>query len=264
MNTTLFEQKRIAYYIQNGTGMPLVFIHGFCQDSSVWDNFIIRFPERHIIRIDIPGFGNSEQINDYSIARFAEVIYTVLKELSIEKCFFIGHSMGGYIGLEFAKKYRSMLKGLCLFHSHPYVDSASKKESRRKSIEFIKTNGAIYYVKQLMPVLFTPNYRNSNHLELAKLVFTASKYAGENIIASLEAMIDRNDNTSMLKDIKCPLLFIIGKEDTVVPNYIADTALADIASIYILKNVSHMGMLEDAKKCERIIKDFVEFIDIGF
>ena len=261
MTITNFEHKKIASYTQKGEGIPLVFVHGFCEDSSVWDGFIARFPTHHIVRIDIPGFGNSQQINNYSIARFADVVFAVLKDLKIKEHVFIGHSMGGYIGLEFAKKYGDSLKGLCLFHSHPYADTDVKKEQRKASIAFIQKNGAIYYVKQLIPALFGPNYRNNNHLQLAKLVFAASKITGENIIASLEAMIGRSDNTSVLAKAKFPMLFIIGKDDTAVPNYVEDTALPNISNIHILKNVGHMGMLENTQKCEKIIKDFAQLLE---
>ena len=257
MNTTIFEQKEIVSFSQKGEGIPLVFLHGFCADSSIWDDFITQFPGRNILRIDLPGFGLSEQIEDYSIARYAEVIHAVLENLNIKSSILIGHSMGGYVGLEYAKKYSDRLRGLCLFHSHPYADSEEKKKARKKSIRFIQNNGPIYYVKQLIPVLFTPNYNSGNHLELAKLVFKASKYTAENIIAGLEVM---HDNTEVLANLDFPALFIIGKEDTVVPDYLNDTAQPNIASIHLLKNVAHMGMLENPKKCARIIKDFVDFV----
>ena len=169
--------------------------------------------------------------------------------------------MGGYVGLEFAKKYGSLLKGLCLFHSHPYADTEEKKKGRQKGIEFIRRNGHIHFVKQLVPNLFTPNYAQNNHLLLAKLVFSASQMKAENIIAGLEVMAGRNDNTAVLDTINCPTLFIIGKEDLVVPAYVKETARPDISSVHILKNVAHMGMFEATKKCERILKDFIKLID---
>lgn len=262
MNTTKFENSSIASYLQKGTGIPLVFVHGFCEDSTVWDSFITKFPDQKILRIDLPGFGQSDQIVNYSIDRFADVVYQVLQDLKIEKCIFIGHSMGGYVALSFAKKYGDLLKGLCLFHSHPYADTKEKKESRKKSIEFIKKNGHIYYVKQLVPALFSKNFANSNHLELAKMEFKASKYKAENIIAGLEVMIGRDDHTEVFEKANYPFLFIIGKEDKVVPDYLDDTAMADISSIHVLKGIGHMGMIEAPKQCEKIIKNFINMFEI--
>lgn len=262
MNTYIFEEKKIAYYPLKGEGLPLVFVHGFCEDSSVWDEILKRFPDRNIIRIDLPGFGQSEQIKDYSIPRFAQMVYELLDSLNIKACIYIGHSMGGYVGLELAKNNGHILKGFCLFHSHPYADTPDKKLHRRKSIDFIQENGHIYYVKQLFPALFTKSYMSSHHLELAKMVFKASKYEATNIIAGLEMMMSRADNTAVLEHIECPVLFIIGKEDTIVPAYLSDTALPNIASIQVMKKVAHMGMLESPKKCEVMIKDFIKLVNL--
>ncbi len=261
MQSIQFEQRTISYYLQQGEGIPLVFVHGFCEDSTVWNDFIQRFPSQTILRIDLPGFGQSELIEDYSIARYAEVVNNVLDLVGMKSCILIGHSMGGYVSLEFAKKHPEKLKGLCLFHSHPYADSEDKKAGRKKSIDFINKNSSIYYVKQLIPKLFTKSYQGSNHLELAKLVFSASQYSTEGIIAGLECMIGRSDNTEVLSSLNIPFLFIIGKEDTVVPDYTKETARPNIASIHLLPDVAHMGMLEVPKKCERIIKDFVSVVE---
>ncbi len=260
MRETTFEGKKITSYRQKGSGIPILFLHGFCADSSIWNDFILRFPEQNILRIDIPGFGASEQIPDYSISRYADVIKAVIDDYKIDQFVFVGHSMGGYIALEFAKKYAHYLKGLCLFHSHPYKDSPEKLENRKKSIEFIEKNGSIYYVKQLLPALFPAGYANSNHLEMAKLVFTASKYSAENIIAGIEVMMRRPENVEVLGKVNFPILFITGRVDTVVPEYQDAMAKTNIASIHILPNVAHMGMIEKPKKCERIIKAYLQLL----
>lgn len=262
MQETIFEGKKIISFKQKGTGVPILFLHGFCADSSIWNDFILQFPNHFLLRIDLPGFGLSEQIPAYSITRYADVIKAVLDAHKIEQCIFIGHSMGGYVALEFAKKYPDRLKGLCLFHSHPYQDTSEKTVTRQKSIDFIKTNGHIYYVKQLIPALFPPGYAGSNHLEVAKLVYTASKYSADNIVAGLEAMMDRSDNADVLEQLDFPILFIVGKEDTIVPQYQAAMAKATIASIEILPDVAHMGMLESPKKCGKRIKAYLKLLEI--
>ena len=261
MRITNFEQSNLASYAQSGEGLPLVFLHGFCEDSTVWDNFILKFHNRYIIRIDLPGFGKSDAIASSSIVRYSDAVYAVLSDYNIQKCLLIGHSMGGYVALEFAKKHPELLQGICLFHSHPYADSETKKAARNKSIEFIQNNGPIHYVKQLIPALFPPKYGNRNHMALAKLTFTASQLKSENIIAALESMRDRSDNQDTLKQMQCPALFIIGREDNVVPDYLEDIALLTIASIHVLDGVAHMGMIESPDKCQKIIKQFLEFIE---
>lgn len=260
MSTLIFNERKINYFAK-GRGLPIVFLHGFCEDSSVWDDFISVFKSNKVIRIDLPGFGNSDPIDQPTVENFADTVKSVLDHLDIKKCILVGHSMGGYVSLAFAKKYESYLKGLTLFHSFPYADSPEKKENRQKSIEFIKRNSHYHYIKQLFPNLFPPKFLSSNNFLVNKMIHRASSFPQAGIIGGLEMMMNRPDNSEVLSQISCPVLFIIGKEDEVVPfdKSMEQTALPDVAHIHVLEGVGHMGMFEATKKTQNIIKNFVSF-----
>lgn len=255
-----FNEQKINYSAR-GKGATIVFLHGFCEDSSVWDDFISVFKYNKIIRIDLPGFGSSEPIANPSVELFADVVKSVLDHLEIKKCTLIGHSMGGYVSLAFAKKYESSLNGLGLFHSFPYADSEEKKAGRMKSIEFIKKNSHFHYVKQLFPNLFPTAFLSSNNFLVNKMIHRASSFPQAGIIGGLEMMKNRPDNSEVLEGIKYPVLFIIGKDDEVVPfdKSMEQTALPNIAHIHVLEGVGHMGMFEATKETRKIIKQFVKF-----
>ena len=255
-------------YVVEGKGIPIVFIHGFCEDLSVWDEFIAAFlppprtqNENKIIRIDLPGFGGSAPVEGVTIEYIADCVKAVLDHLQVIQCVMIGHSMGGYVSLAFAKKHASYLLGLGMFHSHPYADTEAKKEGRRKSIEFIHKNGHILFVKQLVPKLFAPAFASSNNFLVNKMIHRASSFSAKGIIEGLNAMINRPDNSEVLKKIKCPVMFIIGKEDVLVPFELSieQTALPNVSYIHVLEKVGHMGMYEARKETQRWIKNFVEF-----
>ena len=260
MPTLTFKKRKINYLTQ-GKGAPLVLLHGFCEDSSVWDNFISEFNSNKIIRIDLIGFGSSEPMENPSVELAAEAVKAVLDHLDIQQCTLIGHSMGGYVSLAFAKKYESYLDGLGLFHSHPYADSEEKKAGRTKSIEFIKRNSHIHYVKQLFPNLFPPAFLSSNRFLINKMTHRASSFSKEGIIGGLQMMMNRSDQSEVLKKIKCPVLFIVGLEDKVVPleKCLEQTALPDVSDIQILEGIGHMGMFEATKATQKIIQNFIEF-----
>jgi pimeloyl-ACP methyl ester carboxylesterase len=258
MPITTFQNKKIGFSVQ-GKGTPIVFLHGFCEDSRMWDDFLTLFPRRKIVRIDLPGFGKSESQNKPSISGMAAAVKAVFDHLNIEKCVLIGHSMGGYVGLEFAKNYGKQLLGLGLFHSHPYEDTAEKKAGRAKSINFIRRNGHIHYIKQVIPSLFAFDFNKGYQFEVNKMLYHAAQYSPEGIISALEAMQHRVDNSAVLERIDCPVLFIVGKEDTAVPmeESLNQTALPKIADIHILPSIGHMGMFEAKRKTAKIIKNFL-------
>ena len=263
MKFITYQDKKIAYKTE-GKGAAVVLLHGFCEDSSIWEEFRVDLLEENyrVIRIDLPGFGKSEVLPDASIEQMAEAVHAVLLKLNLAKVVFIGHSMGGYVGLAFARLYPELLMGLGLFHSHPYADSEEKKENRRKSVAFIQRQGHALFVKQLIPGLFNQRFAKSNAFLIEKLTYRAARGKSAGIIAAQKAMIERPDETSTLKSLNVPVLFIIGEEDQAVPPENAEQIhLPQAASIHILEKVGHMGLFEARKQTQRIVRQFVQFCE---
>lgn len=260
MQIVTFLQKKIAYSIE-GSGAPLVLLHGFCEDSSIWDDFIQDINNSLIIRIDLPGFGKSEFLPNASIEQMADGVKAVLDQENIERCVMIGHSMGGYVAIAFAEKYEDRLLGLGMFHSHPFEDSEEKKQNRRKSIDFISRYGHALYVKQLIPSLFANLFATSNEFLINRLIHNAMQFTSAAITQALEAMINRTDRSGVMTKLHIPILFIIGKQDETVPYDISlrQTHLPAVADIHILPRVAHMGMFRAKDETVKIVNDFVEF-----
>ncbi len=262
MKFITFQNSKIAYKTE-GKGTAVVFVHGFGADSTLWDDFKPEILKAgyQVITIDLPGFGKSELIENASIETMAEMVHELLLQLNLEKIVYIGHSMGGYIGMAFAEKYSDRLLGLGMFHSHPYADTAEKKEGRRRSMEVVRAKGTPLFVKQLIPGFFTPKFAKSNSFVVDKLVHRASVYSPAAIINALQAMHDRPDRSEILKNFPHPVLFIIGKEDTAVPQDASmnQTTLPAVSSIVILEEVAHMGMLEARKKSQQAVLEFLQW-----
>lgn len=260
MEQTTFNNRKIAYEV-SGTGFPLVLIHGFCEDHQVWEEAMLELENWQIIRIDLPGFGQSETLADSSVEHFAGAIKQVLDVLDIASCIMVGHSMGGYSTLAFAELYPEYLKGFGIFHSHPFADSDEGREKRQKSIDFISKNGHILYVKQLIPKLFPPSFITSKRFLVDRMVFNASRYTSEGIIGGLQAMRDRPDRTDVLRNSSVPVLFVLGEKDDLIPfeKQLEQTHLPQIATVRIFPQLGHMGMVEAPKKTGRAIDKFCHF-----
>jgi pimeloyl-ACP methyl ester carboxylesterase len=262
MQTILFQDKKVAYYTGGVKGTPLVFLHGFCEDSSMWDDFLEIFEDEYqTIRVDLPGLGKSDPVEGVTIEFMAKAVLAVLEELRVEKFILVGHSMGGYVSLEIGKIAGDRIIGLGLFHSHPFADTDDKKESRDKAINFIESHGHQLFVKQFIPNLFAVDFAKSNTFLVDKMIHRASRYTQEGIIGALNAMKNRSDNASVLKDFPAPVLFIIGELDEAIPYDISieQTHLPAIADIHILPKVGHMGMFRAKKETQGIVRRFVRF-----
>lgn len=260
MEFYIFNNAKIAFKEQKGNGIPIVFIHGFCEDHHIWEEYLVSFANRHLILMDLPGSGHSDLIPDLTIENMAKAIAALLGNLAIKKCLLIGHSMGGYIGISFAQQFPDFLIGLGLFHSHPFGDTAQKKITRNKGIEFVNKNGTALFVKQLMPKLFPVNFFKNNRFLIDTLIFRASTIPDLVIISYLKAMKDRPDQSEVLKQLTIPVLFIIGEKDEAIPKTFSlkQTLLPDIADIHFLPNIGHMGMFEAQKTTVKIIRNFAK------
>ena len=136
-----FREKSL-HYKKEGTGEALVLIHGFLENLSMWDEMAVELSKTNqVIRIDLPGFGKSDCIEDiHSMALFAECIKQLLNELNIVKFTLIGHSMGGYAGLELLKICPEKINHFILFHSTAKADSEKKKTIDHVQLKWLRTN----------------------------------------------------------------------------------------------------------------------------
>ena len=254
----IYRQTQIVYKT-TGTGSPVVLIHGFAEDSTIWDNQVDFLKDKYRLIIpDLPGSGKSELIKnkEAGIEDYAAIIKQILDKEKIEKCIMIGHSMGGYITLSFAEKYATSLIAFELFHSSAYADDELKIETRNKAIDFINKNGTEPFLKTSIPGLF---YDTGNSGIINALLEKGKTFLPESLVQYYQAMIGRPDRTAVLMNTSLPVLFIMGEHDKAVPikHSLEQCHMPKKAHIYILRNSAHMGMLEETKKTNEILAKFL-------
>lgn len=257
----VFNTSKVAYE-QVGQGPHLVLLHGFCEDSTMWADFVPLLSKKYsILTIDLSGFGESDLLPVSSIAAMADAVNAVLEHLSIEECVLVGHSMGGYVGLSFAERYSNKLLGLGLFHSHPYADSPEKIVNRQKTIRFIERHGIAPFAGQFVRNLFAPSFVKEHAVFIDELIHKTSMHHSDAVIAASYAMIDREDKSAVLENLTCPALFIVGKQDNAIPlkNSMKQLSLAPTSSVHVFEDIGHMGMFEAPSYTLEIIVDFMDF-----
>jgi pimeloyl-ACP methyl ester carboxylesterase len=257
-----YNHKNI-YYRKYGSGKPVMLVHGFGEDGTIWNNQIAALQNHYLLLIpDLPGSGKSEMLteNNISIADYAEVLKAILAEEKISECSMLGHSMGGYIALAFAEKYPEALNGLGLVHSTAYADTDLKITTRKKAIEFIQANGSQAFLKTSTPNLFFDKAKNKTAID--NLIAEGENFSQAALVQYYNAMIGRKDTTAVLKNFGKPILFIIGQYDQAVPfaDSMQQTYLPSYAFIHILRSSAHIGMLEETDKTNKILASFLQSI----
>lgn len=252
----------MIYSAKYGSGKPLLFIHGFCEDSTMWEGFSQPFiGEYEVILVDLPGFGQSTMPSEaFTIKGVADQLADWMNSLKIRNAIVIGHSLGGYVALELAKHHPELLSGLGLFHSTAFADPPEKQETRNKVIEFVKQNGVQVFADSFVPELFYSKNRNRLTAEIDQAVMTARQTSLDTLIGYTKAMRDRRGRTDVLKSFNKPILFIAGDQDTSVP---IDKSEAQIPMIKngttrILRDTGHMGMFEAKEESVHLINRFLK------
>ncbi|NQV02879.1 MAG: alpha/beta hydrolase [Bacteroidia bacterium] len=259
MKTIRYRGKKIAF-IDRGEGPCLVLLHGFTESSGIWKQFIRHLSSRfRVVAVDMPGFGKSDSLAEvHSMELMAGMVKNVLQELGIRQCVMTGHSMGGYVTLAFARLYPRMLKGICIFHSHPYADTPEGLQNRERAIEVIRGD-KFNFIMQFIPTLFPDGSHEKYRKQIDNLIREASGLTREAILAAMIGMKEREDSVEILKKLKVPVLFILGMKDIKIPMERAGEMilLPKHSESLILQDVAHMGFYEAPRITLRTLRDFV-------
>jgi pimeloyl-ACP methyl ester carboxylesterase len=244
-------QKKNIFFTDEGSGKTIVFLHGFTESLKIWTGFATLFAKKYrVITIDLPGHGKSDCVAAvHTMELMADVVCAVLKKQKAGKCLMVGHSMGGYVTLAFAAKYPKMLSAFCLFHSHIFADTQAEQENRNRTIAVVNRD-KFSYVAQFIPSLFPVEVHKKFSKQIQRLIQRASKMEKEGVVAALEGMKVRKDQSEVLDKTALPVLFILGLKDSRAPvarlwEMISRPAVSEIL---LLRDCGHMGYIEEPEK----------------
>lgn len=241
------------HYSTAGSGPAVVLLHGFLESKEIWEPFISEFSEYgRVVTIDLPGHGQSGCIAEvHSMELMAEAVNAVLEQLKLEKCDFIGHSMGGYVMLAFLEKYPGKVKDIMLLNSHPQEDPEEKKEVRTRSVEVVKKNKKAY-ISMAISNLLTPEDDKKFAAEVEELKERAYKFPTAGITAALEGMKTRKDRTNLLRNFKGTKVIVAGKEDPIMElDLITGIAKSCNCTFFVLPG-GHLSYLESEEEFRKL------------
>lgn len=242
---------RLAYE-RRGHGTPMVLLHGYPLDHHLWDEIAPLLEDRFdLILPDLRGFGGSSTVDSfYAMEDIAGDIAALLDHLKIEKTAVVGHSMGGYVALAFARLYPKRVSGIGLVSSQVLADAPDRKEGRYKSAAEVADKGIASVVETM-----TPKFTSSSQLQ---------KFARDSMerqqpaayIGALKAMAERVDSTPLLSTFHFPVVLIHGDSDSLIPIDRAREVKAALPKAYLVEisGAGHMPMMEDKERTAEALK----------
>jgi 3-oxoadipate enol-lactonase len=274
------------WYVDRGSGIPLLLVHGFPLDHAMWVGQIDALggrtpgmlvgeafmsappaqsppaPKCRVIAPDLRGFGRSGRNGNDKVTmdQFADDLAGLLDALAIdEPVILCGLSMGGYIAFQFWKKYPARLRGLILCDTRASADSPEAAAGRLSMADRVLREGPAPLVEAMMPRLFAETTRRQHPQMVQRLqgVMMASDPVG--IAAAARGMVDRPDMTAVLGQIRCPTLVIVGQSDAISPpaemRGIAEAIPG--AQFTEIPAAGHMAPLENAPAVNAAIAGFL-------
>ena len=195
---------------------PLVLLHGYPFDHTLWDQVTARL-NCEVIAPDLRGFGgNPIGSEEPSLEVMAEDVAHLLQQKTQSRCVIAGFSMGGYVALAFAERHAPLVAGLGLINSQALADTEQTRTARRTMIEKVRREGPRAAVEAALPKLFAQ--ANPAKEELARFPRRAAEQAGAAGISwALEAMARRPDRSAVLERLQVPLLLVHSTEDQFIP-----------------------------------------------
>lgn len=240
----------------------LLLIHGFPLDSAMWELQLQDLADvARVIAPDLRGHGRSDSVpGPYNMELFSKDIAGLLDYLSIDQPVVVcGLSMGGYIALDFYRRYPERVAGLILTATRAGADSDEGKAGRNKAVATVEGEGIEPIIAGMLPKLMAPDsYEDDELVDFVKEIMEGTSVEG--MIGALQAMRDRPDSTSTLAKIAVPTLIIHGEADQLIPIAEAEAMYRAIeeAEMVVIEDAGHLPNLEQPDVFNDAVIDFLE------
>lgn len=249
-------------YTDTGAGRPVVLIHGYPFNRSLWNEQVTALSVNHrVITPDLRGFGESEASDGTAtMNRMAQDVALLLDHLEIARATIAGLSMGGYVALAFYKQFAARVRALILADTRAQADTDEGKQTRAQQAEKALTEGMAGIADAMLPKLLTPE-TVSKRPEIVKRVRDMMlKTKPEGAAAALHGMAERDDQTSLLAKITVPALILVGAEDAITPVADSEQMHQAIAGsrLVVLEKAGHVSNLERTDEFNQALLDFLQ------
>ncbi len=242
---------------------PILFLHGFPFNGSLWKPQIEFFQDKRIVLApDLRGHGSGPKGNaPWMILDYVDDLHELLVKAKIEQVILCGHSMGGYIALEFIHKYPQMVQSLILAGSRADADSNEAKDQRYKTLEKIREEGLESFAEDFSKLVLA-DVRSKEKKELMTTVqdMILSNEV-EDVMLVIGALASRKDSTQNLKEISCPTMVIVGAEDKVTSWGVNHSMARRITNCQFAKvaKAGHLVNIEQPEKFNDLIDTFINY-----
>lgn len=259
---SVFHREITVGYEDEGSGEPLVLVHGHPFNRSMWRPQTEYFSRagRRVITPDLRGYGDSTVTPGATpLATFARDLVDLLDHLGIERCTLGGLSMGGQIVMECYRLFPERISALLLADTFAAAETPDGKTARYDMAERLLREGMSGYAHEVLDKMVSPDTIAARPDVAAHVLEMMTTTPPEGAAAALRGRAERPDYTELLPRITVPTLVVVGSEDTYTPvsdarhlnEHIPDSRLT------IIEQAAHMPNLEQPHTFNAALHEFL-------
>lgn len=253
-----------------GSGPPVVLLHGFPLDHTMWDAQIEALSGQfRVIAPDLRGFGASSLAADdaeqgVGMERYAADVIALFDWLQIaEPVVLVGFSMGGYAAWQAALRWPERLRGLAPCDTRAAADADEARAGRMKMAEAAMQAGNSSPALAMLPKLVAPTTQEERPDVVERIRGIIERQSAEAIAAAQRGMARRVDVRGELNSIAAHSLCIVGVADAISPPkemheiavLLAKSGTDDVRLTEI-ENAGHMSPMENPAAVTEAIRRF--------
>ena len=247
-------------YDEGGAGMPVLFVHGFPHDRSLWTPQMQGLTvQARCYAVDLRGFGETTASPPYSMDQYADDLAGLMDVLHIERAVIAGLSMGGYIALAMWRRHPARVRGFVLSNTRAGADSDEGREKRRNLMKVARDQGSSAVADAMITGMLGKTTRARRPETVNAVHRMISSAPVEGVIGALQAMMDRPDSTPTLATIEVPTLVVTGDEDALIPIEDVRSMHAAIrgSSLEVITGAGHLSNLERPAAFNHVVSEFL-------
>lgn len=273
--TEIFPNQKIRVdgikmnYVKIGAGKPLILIHGWANNWEGWIPLVNNLKSKFTLYlIDLPGFGDSGNLSQYSVEKAAEYVSMFIRLISKEKTTVLGLSMGSFVAAETAKTYPHLVESAILLG--PLIKNGRRLSKLYLSSLMLRAFNKTYLTQQTLRKLVDARliaYTVSKYFNMYKfdrkmvdLYGTRGKKKMRiETFIQMGLSVNQYNYEETLKEISVPTLLVYGREDRIAPYGKAAKLLTqnNNLKLEVIPDCGHMVHWEQTEKLSSSICKFL-------
>lgn len=250
-------------YEDVGRGLPVVFLHGFPHDRTLWSAQRGALASQvRCLTPDGRGFGLSSTHGPHSVDQYADDVVALLDHLGIARAVVCGLSMGGYVAMALWRRHPTRVQALIFCDTRGGPDTEEGKLRRDDQIAQVRRHGVGAIVDTLLTGMVGSTTRTRRPEVVASIRTMMARQPAAGVVGALQALRDRPDSRPSLSTISVPTLVLVGEEDVLTPiaeaRAIAESLpTAARVRLEIIAGAGHVPCLERPTATTHALSDFL-------